>query len=134
MKSFNQFIREQEELEELNLRNVGDFAKRAAKKVAPALVGASLAAGVGGTLGLVGPTIRNTTTAAHEVIGDPVGGAGVSQARADAANKVGLFGSDVPAGERALNGAVGGVGLLGALTGANALAAAIKKRSSLRRK
>ena len=85
-------------------------------------------------MGLVGPTIRNTTTAAHEVIGDPVGGAGVSQARADAANKVGLFGSDVPAGERALNGAVGGVGLLGALTGANALAAAIKKRSSLRRK
>ena len=123
----NQIIREQEELKEFNLRN-------AAKKVAPALVGASLAAVGGGTLGLVGPTIRDTTTAAHQVIGDPVGGAGVSQARADAANKVGLFGSDVPAGKRALHGAVGGVGLLGALTGANALAAAIKQRRSSRRR
>ena len=128
MKSFSEFITEQEELEEFNLRNVADIAKRATKKVAPALVGASLAAVGGGTLGLVGPTIRDTTTAAHQVIGDPVGGAGVSQARADAANKVGLFGSDVPAGKRALHGAVGGVGLLGAVTGASALAAAIKRR------
>ena len=114
----NQIIREQEELKEFNLRN-------AAKKFAPALVGASLA---GGVLGVVGPHIRNATTAVHKAIGDPVGGAGVSTARADAANKVGLFGSDVPAGQRALNGAVGGGGLFGALTAANALAAAIKKR------
>ena len=99
MKSFNQFIREQEELEELNLR-----------KFVPLAVAASIGAVGGGGLATVGPHIRDAmpTTA-------------ISQVRADVANKIGV-GSEVPTGTRALTGA--GLGAAAAAL----LAAGVKQR------
>ncbi len=81
----------------------------------------SIFAGGGAAVGVAAPHIRDATTSFHKAIGNPVGGAEVSQARAEAANKVGLFGSTVPAGQRALSGAGLGVGLLGAVAAAQAL-------------
>jgi hypothetical protein len=82
---------------------------------------ASVAAGGGAAVGVAAPYIRDATTAAHRAIGNPIGGEEVSQAKAAAANKVGLVGSTVPVGKRALYGAGLGVGLLGAVGAAEAL-------------
>jgi hypothetical protein len=87
-----------------------------------------LFAGGGAAVGVAAPYIRDAKTTFHKAIGNPVGGEEVSRARAEAANKVGLVGSTVPAGTRALYGAGLGVGLLAAGSAAEGLKGTIKGR------
>jgi len=99
MKSFKQHLEEKNLLKTLG-----------STLLSTALIGG----GFGAAAGVAAPHIRNWTKQAHTAIGDPVGGAVVSQAREEAANKVGLFGSNVPTKKRAAVGAGVGVALLSA--------------------
>ena len=125
-RSREERILEQQELQEL------DF-KKLKRGLGAAAVGAGIFAGVGAGTGVAAPHVRNATTSLHQAIGNPVGGVEVSQARANAADKIGLVGSNVPAGKRALHGAAVGGGGFAAFAGVQALAAALKKRSQRRK-
>ena len=91
-------------LSEMNFKNIK-------RNIATFTAIGGLAAAGGAGLGAVAPLVGKASAKMHEVLGNPVGGVEVAKARQNAANKVGLFGSDVPVGKRALHGAIGGVGL-----------------------
>jgi len=100
MKTFKQYINE-DQIDESNFL----------KKTATALLGGAVATAGGAGLGVAAPHIRSAITATHDAIGDPVGGAEIGKARENAANKIGLFGSNTPASKRALYGAGAGLAL-----------------------
>ena len=108
------------------------YKNRLEENLRRSLAAHALAAGVAGAggaaFGVAAPYIRDATTAAHRAIGNPIGGVEVSQAKAAAANKVGLVGSTVPVGKRALYGAGLGLGLLGAVGATEALKGRIGRR------